>query len=68
MREALLIQMNDFDRLLETRLRFLLDRVVTAPVPVRRPRGGLGRTDFRSLIELAPAPKTMLAVPVEVFP
>lgn len=38
MRETFLLQMNDFDRLLELRLRHMLDPVVTARPPVRRGR------------------------------
>lgn len=41
--EAFLIQMDDFDRLLEFQLRRQLDALVAAPVPVRRGRAGLGR-------------------------
>ena len=36
MGEAFLIQMNDFDRLLEHQLKRMLDPVVAAPVPFRR--------------------------------
>lgn len=35
-REAFLIRVNDFDRLLESSLRRRLDPIVAAPVPVRR--------------------------------
>lgn len=42
--EAFLLQMDDFDRLLEFQLRRKLDGVVAAPVPVRRGRAGSGRT------------------------
>ena len=41
--EAFLLQMDDFDRLLEFQLRRKLDGVVAAPVPVRRGRAGWGR-------------------------
>ena len=41
--EAFLLQMDDFDRLLEFQLRRKLDGVVAAPVPVRRGRAGSGR-------------------------
>ena|SRR5487761_27416 len=41
--EAFLIQMDDFDRLLEFQLRRQLDALVAAPVPVRRGRAGSGR-------------------------
>ena len=36
--ETFLLQMNDFDRLLELRLRNMLDPVVAARPPVRRGR------------------------------
>lgn len=36
--EAFLVHMNDFDRLLETKLRTLLDPVVAVPAPPRRER------------------------------
>jgi hypothetical protein len=41
--EAFLLQMDDFDRLLEFQLRRKLDPLVAAPVPVRRGRAGSGR-------------------------
>jgi hypothetical protein len=40
--EAFLIQMDDFERLLELQLRRKLDPLVAAPVPVRRGRAGSG--------------------------
>ncbi len=36
--ETFLLQMNDFDRLLELALRYMLDPVVAARPPVRRGR------------------------------
>ena len=36
--EAFLLQMNDFDQLLELKLRQLLDPVVASPPPARRAR------------------------------
>ena len=42
--EAFLLQMDDFDRLLEFQLRRKLDAIVAAPVPVRRGRSGSGRS------------------------
>ena len=36
MREAFLLQMNDFDRFLERQLRHMLDPVVATPAPSRR--------------------------------
>ena len=41
--------MNDFDRLLETELSRMLDRVVRAPAPPRR-----GRSASRPLLKLYP--------------
>ena len=41
--------MNDFDRLLETELSRMLDRVVRAPAPPRR-----GRSGSRPLLKLYP--------------
>ena len=52
--DAFLIQMDDFDRLLEFQLRRKLDGVVAAPVPVRRGRAGLGRPARRGGVEKAP--------------
>jgi hypothetical protein len=40
--EAFLIQMNDFDRYLESGLRQMLDPVVTPGAPRRRRRTGFG--------------------------
>lgn len=40
--EAFLIQMNDFDRYLESRLREMLDPVVASGAPRRRRRTGSG--------------------------
>jgi hypothetical protein len=40
--EAFLIQMNDFDRYLESGLRQMLDRVVMSELPRRRRRTGSG--------------------------
>ena len=66
MREAFLIQMNDFERLLEIKLRLLLDPVSATPAPPR------GRA-VRLRIDSVPAPIELtlvaenLAVPVEVF-
>jgi hypothetical protein len=38
--EAFLLQMDDFDRLLELQLRRKLDAIVAAPAPLRRGRAG----------------------------
>ena len=59
LREAFLIQMNDFDRLLEFELRRMLDPVVGSKAPPRR-RGGTARMSAPFLavasppLELAP--------------
>jgi len=54
--EAFLLQMNDFDILLERKLRQMLDPVVAQRPPVRR--GRLNRTDITLVI----SPKVELAV------
>jgi hypothetical protein len=41
--EAFLLQVDDFDRLLELQLRRKLDALVAAPAPVRRGRTRSGR-------------------------
>jgi hypothetical protein len=46
LREAFLIQMNEFDLRLESELRRLLAPVVAAPTPVRRNPTVLRRTDY----------------------
>ena len=43
--------MNDFDRLLETELALMLDRVVRAPAPLRR-----GRPSLRPIVRLHTTP------------
>lgn len=55
MNEAFLVQMNEFDRLLESELRRLLDPVVAAPAPrrrrvvdIRKPKYSFGRGGFRA--------------------
>ncbi|MEA2654978.1 MAG: hypothetical protein QOI23_343 [Chloroflexota bacterium] len=45
--EAFLIQMDDFDRLIEFQLRRRLDVLVAAPVPVRRGQAGASRSSKR---------------------
>ena len=41
--EAFLLQMNEFDTVLELRLRHLLDPVVATPAPIRRGRASRTR-------------------------
>jgi hypothetical protein len=61
--------MHDFDRLLDSELRRLLDPVVSAPAPVRRIGAGPGRTSKTlRVLELptAAVPETLVAIPIEV--
>jgi hypothetical protein len=62
--EAFLIQMDDFDRLLEFQLRRKLDPVVAAPVPVRGGRTSRHEKDRR----VAPVAKAFGAIPLELRP
>ena len=63
--EPFLLQMDDFDRLLEFQLRRKLDAVVAAPVPVRRGRAGWGRLKKgRGEADR----KTMGGLPIELRP
>jgi hypothetical protein len=64
--EAFLIQMDDFDRLLELQLRRKLDAVVASPVPVRRRRAGLGRLRKGGRDEASR--KRMGVLPIELRP
>ena len=64
LREAFLIQMNDFDRLLEHHLRRKLDPVVAAPVPPRRGRLIRLKNDWHG----EPAPKRSGAFPINLRP
>lgn len=68
MREAFLIHMNDFEfeRLLEIKLRQLLDPVVAAPAPPRK-RPGRRTEQSPALIEMKLVAERVVAVPVEVF-
>jgi hypothetical protein len=64
LREALLIQMNEFDLQLESELRLFLDPIAATPAPPRRGR----RTPEAPRLELrVAAPETLAVVPVEVF-
>jgi hypothetical protein len=64
--EAFLLQMDDFDRLLEFQLRRKLDGVVAAPVPVRRGRAGLGRLSKGRYEEATR--KSMGVIPIQLRP
>ena len=63
--EAFLLQMDDFDRLLEFQLRRKLDGVVAAPVPVRRGRAGSGRQARERRQDV---PKSAGIIPIELRP
>jgi hypothetical protein len=63
--EAFLIQMDDFDRLLEFHLRRKLDPVVAAPVPVRRRKVGSRRPIKRDRTE---AHNNAMSRPIEMWP
>ena len=58
--------MNDFDRMLESGLRQLLDPVVKATAPPRR-RQYVERAGGAPTVELTLVPETLAAVPVEVY-
>lgn len=62
MREAFLVQMNDFDRFLEASLRDMLDLVVRVQPPQRHGRNGTPQP----VVELVPAPETPAFEPVPV--
>jgi hypothetical protein len=64
--EAFLLQMDDFDRLLEYQLRRKLDPVVAAPVPVRRGRAGSGRPGRRDYRD--EAAKTIAGIRIDLRP
>jgi hypothetical protein len=59
--EAFLLQMDDFDGLLEIRLRLMLDGVVAGRPPIRR--GRLKRTPLLAVVE-APFALAAGAIPV----
>jgi hypothetical protein len=62
LREALLIQMDEFEMRLESELRGLLDPVVAAPIPVLRKLIDPRRTDYA----LGPGefvPETLVPLP-----
>ena len=62
--ETFLLQMNDFDRFLEFRLRHMLDPVVATRPPVRRGRHKRSQEPILTVgVELATA-----AIPVVVEP
>ena len=64
LRDAFLIQMDDFDRLLEHHLRRKLDPVVAAPVP---PRRGLA-IPLKKGWDGRPASKRSGAFPIDLRP
>jgi hypothetical protein len=61
--EAFLLQMNDFDLLLEVNLRRMLDPVVAAPPPVRR---GKARKTPRPVLAVEAAPLEFAAETIPV--
>ena len=62
--EAFLIQMDDFDRLIEYQLRRKLDPIVAAPVPVRRGRANRLKKDRHA----EPVAKSLGAIPIDMWP
>jgi len=60
--EAFLLQMNDFDRFLELKLRQMLDPVVATPPPARR----RAKRSPRPVLAVESAPAVIEAVPVTV--
>jgi hypothetical protein len=73
--EAFLLQMNDFDRLLDVQLRHMLDPVVATPAPPRRgrhPRAGRPILAVIASIELPseaiPVEPVVVTVPVTSSP
>lgn len=61
MREAFLLQMNDFDRYLEYKLRHMLDPVVAVQPPPRR-----RRAERRPVLAVVPPAGDPVAEPVAV--
>ena len=70
--EAFLIQMNDFDRFLESELRQMLDPVLASGAPRRRRRNNDGHpllTVIKAPLDLAvEAAVEPVAIPVSVGP
>src|SRR5712692_6736635 len=66
--ETFLMQMDDFDRLLEFQLRRKLDAVVAARVPIRRGRAvsGLGHPNKGRRGETSAKTKAMGAIPIQL--
>ena len=68
--EAFLLQMNDFDRFLETELKLMLDPVVARRPPTRsgRPKSAGRRAPAPTVVELAaeaiPIVEPVVTVPV----
>ena len=63
--EAFLLQMNDFDRFLELRLRQMLDPVVESQPPARKRRVGRPQTPILA-VETAAVEPVVVTVPVAV--
>lgn len=70
MEEAFLLQMNDFDRLLEVRLRQMLDPVVATRPPTPRGRSKRTREPRLAVAVAAPFPAAVFgrAVAPELIP
>jgi hypothetical protein len=70
LRETFLIQMDDFDRLLESQLRRKLNPIVAAPVPPRRDRLSSKRDRLSSKKDrrAEPAPRRLGAIPIDLRP
>jgi hypothetical protein len=60
--EAFLLQMNDFDRFLELKLRQMLDPVVAAPPPARR----RAKRSPKPILAVEPAPVAFEVLPIAV--
>jgi hypothetical protein len=65
LREAFLIQMNEFDLHLESELRHMLDPVSARPVPARRTPAAARPAKPLRLLDLTP--RQLVAAAVEVF-
>jgi len=63
--EAFLVHMNDFDRLLEHKLRQMLDPVVATPAPPRRERPTKSRRPLL-MVETGSRAVVVEAIPVIV--
>lgn len=67
LQEALLIQMNYFERHLESRLDDMLDPIVNAPVAARQRRKGGKTVQEIRVLDLPAVTPAAVPVPVEAF-